>query len=167
VALLPPQTSAAAFLFQGPLADAIRRFKYAGRTELGPGLGRLLGEACSPFAGTIDRVVPIPLHPDKLRARGYNPAALLAREVAARLGAPLDCSLVRRVRATHVQAALPRSARASNVRRAFSVRPSVSKARVLLVDDVRTTGSTLSEAALALTEAGHTVTSLALAWAPA
>jgi predicted amidophosphoribosyltransferase len=165
LALLPPQPAAAAYAFQGPLADAIRRFKYGDRPDLGRGLGRLLGQACLPYAGQLDCVVPMPLHPEKLRTRGYNPAALLARGVAATLRLPMDCANLRRLRDTPPQASLAKAARAENVRGAFAARPGTG--RVLVIDDVRTTGATASEAARALLEAGYTISSVALAWAPA
>jgi ComF family protein len=164
--LQPPRSSAAAYLYQGPLADAVRRFKYAQRTELAPYLGGLLARTALAYAGCVERVVPMPLHPAKLRARGYNPAALLARYVARELGVPLDVSLLSRLRATRNQAGLDREARARNVRGAFAARAGARAARVLLLDDVRTTGATLAEAAAALSSHGHEVTTLALAWTP-
>jgi len=146
------------------MADAIRRFKYADQRQLLRHFRPLLTAAAEPYAGLVDAVVPIPLHPCKLRERGWNPAALLARPIAAALGVPLRTGLLRRVRETAAQAGLSREARAQNVRGAFRARPA-APARVLLVDDVRTTGATLLEAAGCLTEAGHTVSTLAMAWA--
>jgi predicted amidophosphoribosyltransferase len=107
--------------------------------------------------------VPVPLHSSKLRARGFNPAALLARPVAAELGAVLRVGWLWRERATRSQAGLDRDARLANLRGAFRAAV-VEPTRVLLIDDVRTTGSTLAEAAAALTATGHEVTTLALAW---
>jgi ComF family protein len=160
----PPATDAAICLYQGPLADAIRRFKYADQRQLLRHFRPLLTAAARPYAGLIDAVVPVPLHPCKLRERGYNPAALLARPIATALGVQLQTGVLRRVRETAVQAGLSREARARNVRGAFKAR-SGAPARVLLFDDVRTTGATLHEAATCLAEAGHTVSTLALAWA--
>lgn len=140
--------------FGGPLADALRRLKYARRTELVPALAALLAGACAPLAGRVDAVVPIPLHPARLRARGFNQAALLAAPVAARLGVPLDAGALRRVRDTPAQAGLGASDRASNVRGCFAARLRPGRTRVLVIDDVRTTGATFAEAARALREAG-------------
>ncbi len=162
----PPSRCAAAFRYEGPLADAVRRMKYGGQPHLARGLGDLLAEAAGPYAGKVDRVVPVPLHRSKLRARGWNPAALLARRVARELGVPLDTKHLRRVRATRTQAALPAELRAGNVLGAFEARLPAPAQRVLLIDDVRTTGATLQEAASTLTERGHDVITLALAWAP-
>jgi ComF family protein len=146
------------------MADAIRRFKYADQRQLLRHFRPLLTAAAQPYAGLIDAVVPVPLHPCKLRQRGWNPAALLARPMAAALGVPLRTGWLRRVRETAVQAGLSQQARAQNVRGAFKA-VAAPPARILLVDDVRTTGATLLEASGCLTAAGHTVQTLAMAWA--
>ena len=143
----------AAYVYGGPMAEAIRGFKYGGRSELAAPLGRLLAEAAAPLAGRVDRVIPVPLHPKRLRARGFNQAALLGARVASALGLPLDTRSLRRLRDTATQASLPREARRANVRGAFGVAPG-ELGRVLLVDDVRTTGATLREAKRALRGAG-------------
>jgi ComF family protein len=161
---LPPAVNAAMCLYQGPLADAIRRFKYADERHLLRHLAPLLTAAAPAYAGRIDVVVPVPLHVRKLRERGWNPAALLARPLAAALGVPLETSWLERVRETAVQAGLSRDARLSNVRGAFRARQ-IAPRRVLLVDDVRTTGATLLEAAACLEARAHSVSTLALAWA--
>jgi predicted amidophosphoribosyltransferase len=162
--LQPPRPSAAGWLFEGPCADAIRRFKYGGCGEYARPLASMLATVAEPYRSAIDVLVPMPLHPAKLRARGFNPAALLAAPVARRLGVPLRPSWLRRQRETLDQAGLARGARLANVRGAFAARR-VEPCRVLLVDDVRTTGATLAEAAATLREAGHQVCTLALAWA--
>jgi predicted amidophosphoribosyltransferase len=151
-------------LYQGPVADAIRHFKYASKPERVRDLSPLLVEAALAHAGTVDVVVPMPLHPDKLRARGCNPSALLARPVARALGVPLCDHWLRRVRSTAAQAGLSRDGRVRNVSGAFAAKE-VPAARVLLIDDVRTTSATLDEAARCLAARGHDVYTLALAWA--
>lgn len=142
----------APFAYGGPLADAIRRLKYAGRTDLAAPLGALFADACGAMNGRVDRVVPVPLHPSRLRARGFNQAALLAAPVARKLGVPLETHALRRVRATDAQAGLDASARADNVRGCFVSRP--VRGRILVLDDVRTTGATFADVARALREAG-------------
>lgn len=155
---------AAAFLYGGPLADAILRLKYAGRTDLARGLSELFADAALSYAGRVDRVIPLPLHATRLRERGFNQSALLAAPVARALGVRLDVSCLVRVRPTRDQAGLPRTQRAENVRGAFAVRRPVELGRVLLVDDVRTTGATLATAAETLLRAGaREVCTLALA----
>jgi ComF family protein len=158
-----PPGAGAAFSYGGPLADAIRRLKYGGRSESAAPLGALLADRAVELAGRIDRVVPVPLHAGRLAARGYDQAALLALPVARRLGVPLDTGALRRVRATRVQASLPREHRVANVRAAFAAR-GVEGRRVLVIDDVRTTGATLGEACAAILAArASSVTALALA----
>ena len=151
----PPHGSAAVYLYGGPIADALLRLKYAGRTDLAVPLGALMAYAALAYAGCVDRVVPLPLHPTRLRQRGYNQSALLARHVAAALGVPLDLHTLHRVRPTRDQAGLPRDARAENVRGAFAAMSNTGRGRVLLIDDVRTTGATLAAGAQALLDAGH------------
>jgi len=158
----PPYASGAAYFYGGPLADAVQRLKYGGRCELAPALGRLLADAALPHAGRIDRVIPLPLHPGRLRERGFNQSALLAAPVARALGLPLDTRCLCRIRPTRDQASLARAARAANVRGAFAALR--VRDRVLLIDDVQTTGATLASAADALLQAGCSeVRTLALA----
>jgi ComF family protein len=158
-----PVGAPAAFLYGGPLADAIQRLKYAGRSELARPLGALLADYAIVFGGLVERVVPVPLHPSRLRERGFNQSALLARPVARALGVPFDPYWLARVRPTRDQASLAREARGHNLRGAFAAR-GVRAQRVLLIDDVRTTGATLAEASEALLRAGcERVHTLALA----
>jgi len=162
----PPAATAAVLRYGGPLADAVCRFKYAGRSDLGGRLGAQLAASAEVYAGEVDRVVPLPLHRSRLRERGFNQAALLARPVARRLAIPLDTTTLRRVRPTRAQAGLSPDERLDNVRSAFVATPRSEGLRVLLIDDVRTTGATLTSAALALREAGLVVrATLALAQA--
>lgn len=145
----------AAFVYGGPLADAIRRYKYGARTELSRPLGRVLAdEARARFAGHVDVVVPVPPHPRRLVERGFDPAALLAIAVARALGAAYVPGAIARVRDTPPQASLTRARRTTNVTGCFAVRASLDERRVLIVDDVRTTGATLFEMARTVDDAG-------------
>jgi ComF family protein len=165
-AFAPPASISALFVYGGPLAEAIRRLKYQGRTEIGPVLGKLLSQAALPYVGRIDLVMPVPLYPSRLRTRGFNQAALLARPVARRLGLPLDVMALERIRDTAEQAGITRAERALNVKGAFAARAPRRHSRVLLIDDVRTTGATLAAASEALLNAGYSsVHVLALAGA--
>jgi ComF family protein len=151
-------------LYAGAIARAVRRFKYGDRPDLAGPLGQLVAGAARGLDGDV--VVPVPLHPRKRRARGYNQAALLAEAVARELAAPLAARALVRTRDTPAQAHLDRAGRLSNLEGAFRVRTpaSVRGRRVVLVDDVCTTGSTLEACRAALLAAGATsVTALVLA----
>ena len=146
----------AVFVYGGALAAALTSFKYASRPDLARSLGHLLVRATSRFAGRVDLVAPVPLHASRLADRGYNQSALLARPLAAALGVPFAARLIERTRPTPRQAELDRAARRENVLGAFRVRtPDQARGRrVLVVDDVKTTGATLGACATALDEAG-------------
>jgi ComF family protein len=145
----------AAYVYGGPLADALRRYKYGARTDLATPLGDLFArEACARFAGRIDAVVPVPLHPRRLRLRGFDPTALLARRAASALGVRYLPHAIERVRDTPPQASLDRAQRAHNVAGCFRAIASLDELRVLIVDDVRTTGATMFEMARAADDAG-------------
>jgi len=164
--LLEPRSHGpATYEYGGPLADALRRFKYAGHVELARPLGSLFAAAAQArYAGRVDYVVAIPADSSRRRARGYDPTFLLARPVARALGARLSRRMLRRTRGGLAQASLHRLAREQNVRGMFRATATARGARILLVDDVRTTGATLSEARRALeAEAPAAVYSLAFA----
>ena len=160
--LSPLAACCAAVAYQGDVEDWIQRFKYPRRgwRGLDPApLGvvrRLVLEAARGAPGPPpERIVPVPLHPRRLRERGFNPAALLARSIARERRCRFDAALLVRVRDTPSQTGLDRRARRVNVRAAFRVRAGVRVPRVIwLVDDVVTTGSTLVECARALRRAG-------------
>jgi ComF family protein len=147
----PPYARAEApYLLGGALADAVHRFKYEGREELARVLSTLFAACQSPRA---EVVAPIPLHPRRLRQRGYDQAALLAREAARQWGLPMR-PLLRRVRPTPRQVGSDRRRREENVRGAFRAVPAAADRRICLVDDVFTTGATAAEAARTLLSAG-------------
>jgi len=154
-ALLEPVVEpGAVFEYGGPVADAIRRLKYEGRSELGPVLGSLMADHVGRWAGEVEAVVPVPLHWRRRRARGYDQAALLTKPVAKALGARRLLHGLRRVRNTPSQVDLPHGERQRNVAGAFAPWRLHGATRVLLVDDVRTTGATLRAAGEALRAGG-------------
>lgn len=159
----PPPFEAlrAHYRFEGDARAAVLEAKFRGITSLLRPLG--LAAAVEAAEWDIDVVVPVPLHSQRLRQRGYNQAELIGGAVAAHLGVPLETDRLRRVRATPAQAGLAAGARARNLRGAFEVRGAV-RGTVLVVDDVTTTGSTFAEAARVLVESGaHRVYALAIA----
>ena len=144
------------FRYQGFLPKLLVDFKFRERTELARFFGHHIRESF-PLGGVeYDLVVPVPLHPRRLRWRGFNQSLLLARQVAAPLGIPLGTRLLLRVRDTRPQLGLSGRQRAHNVRGAFRAVPSPiwRGARVLLVDDVFTTGSTVRECSKVIRRAG-------------
>ncbi len=144
-------------VYDGYLQSVIRDLKFRGEIEAAQGLGELMAwvVAADGRYGRIDAVVPVPLHSSRLRERGYNQAELLARVVARHLCKRVIHPVVR-VRETASQSTLTWEDRPANVRRAFAVpTPASVKGRsLLLVDDVYTTGGTLSAVATALKRAG-------------
>jgi ComF family protein len=141
--------------YGGSVARAITRFKYGSRPDLAPLLAERLVAALS--LTSFERpatVVPVPQHPQKLAARGYNQSALLAAHVSERAGLRFRPRALRRVRSTREQASLSREERLVNVVAAIAARESLEGERVVLVDDVVTTGATALSCARALVFAG-------------
>jgi ComF family protein len=140
---------------EGALRTAIHRFKYSNLRALSKPLGRLASENLARYDLPIDTVVPVPLHTSRLRQRGYNQAELLAREMAKVTGLDIASGSLRRVRSTVPQVGLTAIERRKNVSRAFECTPSTLVGRrVLLLDDVCTTGATLEACSIALRAAG-------------
>jgi ComF family protein len=148
----------APYLYEGSLLTAIHEFKYAEKTYLARPLGLLLSSFAKTWLHGHRKllVMPVPLHPKRLRERGFNQSLLLADRVAETLDADLDFSSLKRIRYTKPQTGLGSKERKRNVRKAFGVssREAVKGREVLLVDDVATTGSTLNECARTLKRAG-------------
>jgi ComF family protein len=140
------------------LRDLVLQLKFGGERVIAGDLGRLLAErlAADPRAAGLEAVVPVPLHRGTERARGYNQAALLAEILGRRLGRPVVTGALVKARATEPQATLDAARRAGNIAGAFAVRrpERVAGWRLLLVDDVMTTGATANECARALKNAG-------------
>jgi ComF family protein len=140
------------------LREALHALKFRGQRGLSAPLGALLVEAMEGRlpAGVPALLVPVPLHPRRERERGFNQASLLARRVGLAWGVPVGGDVLVRVVATPSQTELDAPARRANVRAAFRLRrPELVAGRhVLLVDDILTTGATLSECALSLREGG-------------
>lgn len=141
--------------YQGLLRDLILRYKFQRCLGLGRLLQTLTLEAFRPGEIGPEMVVPVPLHPRRLVWRGYNQSLELSRRLSRESGIPLAGRALRRVRRTTPQARVPGPKRRENIRGAFAADPAlVSGRRVLLVDDVLTTGATLEEGVLTLRRAG-------------
>ena len=145
----------AAGAYDGALRAIVHALKYEGRRSLAGPLAALMRDRCGVVLAGADCLVPVPLHPSRRRARGFNQALDLVRRLSA--GGPPVCDALRRVRATPTQTGLPAAQRHRNVRGAFAPRagtPPLRDAIVVLVDDVSTTGATLEACASVLIELG-------------
>ncbi|MDR7417635.1 MAG: ComF family protein [Armatimonadota bacterium] len=143
------------FVYEGPIREAIHALKYHGRRAAAAPLGLLLAQhASADLTQGVESVVPVPLHPSRLATRGFNQAELLARPLAARLGVPCLTHAVRRSHHERAQAELDAAARHASVRDAFCPGPAHVGTRVVLVDDVFSTGATAEACAAALKRAG-------------
>lgn len=147
----------AATLYAGPVEQLLPRYKFHNTTSLRKTFSGLIRTFLDRYELRIDAdiIVPLPLHPTRLRERGYNQAALIAEALAQSIGIPLVTSGIERTRHTSRQSELGRKERFTNIKSAFRItRPNYFEGRhVLLVDDLITTGATVSEAALALKSA--------------
>ena len=140
----------AAGIYEGALRDAIHALKFSGCRAIAAPLGDLVASAAQAGELHADAVVPVPLHPSRLRYRGFNQAELLGRRVACALGLPCEVGVLRRTHRTEAQSRLARETRLTNVRDVFTCAGALSGAKVLVVDDVMSTGATASACAHAL-----------------
>lgn len=136
----------------------VHAFKYGDRLDLAPTMGRWMARAGHELLAEADMIVPVPLHWRRLWARRFNQSAALAKVVAEISGVPVNHTALKRTKATPQQVGLSRSERSLNVQGAFKVAPdgkaTVAQRRILLMDDVLTSGSTVDACARALLRAG-------------
>jgi ComF family protein len=136
----------------------VHALKYGDRLDLSPMMGRWIYHAGRELLAGADALVPVPLHWRRLWARRFNQSAMLAAEISAQSGVPVDTGTLKRVKATVQQVGLSRAERAANVQGAFRVpkecRAAVAGRRLVLIDDVLTSGATLDGCARALLRAG-------------
>lgn len=143
----------ALFTYGFPVDRLIQRLKYSENLALAPLLGTLLAEHTT---SKPDIWLPMPLHANRLKERGFNQAVEIARELSRLTGIAMQPSWADRVRDTPPQAGLKRDARRKNMRGAFACKPDVHGLHIGIVDDVMTTGSTLDALAETLKQAGAT-----------
>lgn len=140
--------------YDSVLLEAIHLFKYRGKVTLGKALGRLMTE--HEYRNVTIRdytlIIPVPLHKKRLRERGFNQSLILARELSLCFSIPLDFSLLKRTVHRKPQTMLKKKERLANVKGAFEVKSAekIKGEKILLVDDVYTTGSTVKECARVL-----------------
>ena len=145
----------AVFHYQPPLDFLLKRLKFAHDHGVGPLLADLLADQLRRRTTALpELLLPMPLHASRLRERGYNQATEIARPLARSLDIPLEHDLCRRTRATEAQSLLGTTARRLNVRNAFDINGPVSARHVAIVDDVMTTGSSVTELARVIRQAG-------------
>ena len=157
------------FYFENNLRDAIHAFKFHGRKDVGRYLVKLMREKTISFSACFDCIIPIPVTEKRLKERGFNQSFIIGEEVSEITGKPIHHSVLCKIRETMDQYSLHRDERRKNIRGAFAVKNNdrIKAQRVLLIDDLFTTGYTAKEASRVLLKAGaHSVLFFALARTP-
>lgn len=163
-----PFLLAVSFYYEEPLLLALRQLKFHGRTDFAPALAPYLYGTYQRLNLSCDVIVPMPLHQKRLRQRGYNQAGLLGQALAALLQIPLLEDALLRIHASERQSECKgREEKLANVQGIFRLNkqlvPALQKRRVLLLDDIVTSGATMTEAGLCLQEKGVDVLGMACA----
>jgi len=145
-------------LYQDPLRDYIHQLKYDGNVRLAVPLGLMLAQAFKYYGMQVDMLIPVPLHKDRYKQRGYNHALLIAEVCSAHIGVPMKDNILVRHRATVAQVDLHPRERYRNVAGAFTCSPNAYNVldgrNIVIIDDVSTTGATLEACATPLFMAG-------------
>ena len=145
----------APYLMEGPLREAVHALKYRGVRAAAPQLAELLADFLKSHSIPGEELVPVSLHSRRLRERGYNQSELLAKELSKRTGLPVNAGALIRARDSGPQVrTVSRERRRENVSDSFQCKNDMTGRRLILIDDVATTGSTLSACASALKAAG-------------
>ena len=150
----PPDFDAthAVFLYNFPIDAMMQRYKYGSMLSLCTFFGALLNEKVSPE--TVDLIIPMPMHPQRLQERGFNQALEIAKVLSKNNKEKLDYKSAERQKLTPPQASFPLKERVKNIKGAFNVNGNLTGKRIAIVDDVMTTGASLNELAKTLKKAG-------------
>lgn len=144
------------WIHKGKVESAVYAMKYQNRRIYGETFGKEMAEHFADYLWKrrISLLVPIPLHPRRMRKRGFNQAEIIAKILSENTGIRMDAKVLRRVKATRAQKELGEKGRKLNIRGAFKEQKCVEGENIVLIDDIYTTGSTLDEAAKVLKRAG-------------
>lgn len=157
------------YYYEGLLREALHSFKFQGRIDVGRFLTRALSEKVISFAEEFDCMVPVPVTEARLRKRGFNQTFIIGEELAKLTGKLLNHGALEKIRETEDQAKLSKEERKKNLRNAFRIKnsDSLKNKRVLVIDDLYTTGSTVREVSRTLVDARvQSIIAFALARTP-
>ena len=137
------------FYYENKLRDAIHSFKFSGRKDVGKRLVCLIEERIVAFSPRFDCIIPLPVTEKRLKERGFNQSFIIAEEISRMAGKPVYHSILHKIKETRDQYTLSRDERKKNIKKAFSLtnESTIKGKKVLLVDDLYTTGQTAREAA--------------------
>jgi len=144
----------APFHYDFPISKLIIDLKFHKKIIHAAFLGRLMAEHLKQRTELPECIIPVPLHTTRLKERGYNQALEIARPISKKLNIPIDIKSCQRIRATKAQASIPSEERKQNMRNAFAVTQEISYQHVAILDDVTTTGHTITALAKTLRQAG-------------
>jgi ComF family protein len=140
------------FYFEDRLRDALHAFKFGKRKDVGKGLVSLIRDKIALLSGQADTIIPIPVSEKRLKERGFNQSFIISEEISAITGLPVDHMVLFKTKETRDQYSLSKAERRANIKGVFTLRNAgrIADKRVLLVDDLFTTGYTVREAAKVL-----------------
>lgn len=150
----PPDFNAthSLFTYDFPLDAMMQSYKYGNKLNIGHIFGQMLSKTTD--LSTVDIVIPMPMHPSRLKERGFNQALEIAKTITRNCPEKLDLMSTQRQKYTPPQASLPMKERAKNIKGAFKVTTNLNEKRIAIIDDVMTTGASLNELAKTLKQAG-------------
>lgn len=147
-------TTTSLFTYDYPVDKLLQRYKYQEMLHLSRTFGALLSTKLASQLQNIDAIIPMPMHRERLKQRGFNQALEIARLVEKNLQIPLNYKACQRIKLTPPQASLPLKDRIKNIRGVFVCKENLNGKRIAIIDDVMTTGASLNELAKTLKKAG-------------